>query len=172
MRRVVARLGDGLLWVTAAAGLTAIAASAVLWFSGARPVVVTSGSMEPTYPVRSVVIVRPVDPHRVHGGDVLAMNLPNGRRVLHRVVDVERTGDGITVTTKGDANRAPDAEPVTVAGTAWRAGASVPLVGAIVSAMRSPLAGFGLALLCLGPIAMSRQRHQTSGATAHGPAVA
>lgn len=172
MRRVIAGLGDAVLWLTAVTGIAAVALSAVLWFSGARPIVVTSGSMEPTYHVQSVVIVHPVAANRVERGDVVALSLPSGQRVLHRVVHLERTAGGVQVTTKGDANRTPDPDPAVIAGTAWRAGASVPIVGELVAAMRTPLAGFALALLCLGPIAAGRNRRASAPSAPPGPAVA
>lgn len=159
MRRF-ARIADALLWVSAAIGLAAMAATAVMWLTAARPLVVSSGSMDPAYPVRSVTLVHRIRASEIRAGDVLALTLPTGQRVMHRVVERDVVGGQVRIRTKGDANRTPDPEPVMIpdTGTVWRAGASVPALGALVAALHTPLAGFVLALALLGPIALGRGR--------------
>lgn len=154
------RLGDGLLWLTALLGVLVVGAVAAMWLTGTRPVVVQSGSMAPTYPMRSVVLTHRVDAGDIRPDDVVAVSLPGGRRVLHRVLDVARGSDGeLVVRTKGDANHSADAEPVTLATDeeVWRAGAHLPGIGGIATSMRTPVAGIVLALIVLGPIALGRR---------------
>ena len=64
-----------------------------------RVYAVISGSMEPTYPVGSVVFVKEILPNEIKIGDCITYNYV-GEYVTHRVVDME---NGIFYT-KGDAN--------------------------------------------------------------------
>ena len=66
---------------------------------------VTSGSMEPTLPVGSVIYVKPVEPETVQSGYIIAYDV-DGVVVTHRVVE-NRIVEGEFVT-KGDANEMED----------------------------------------------------------------
>jgi hypothetical protein len=48
---------------------------------------------------------------------------------------------------------------------AWRAGASIPVVGGIAALLRTPAAGFLLAIALLGPLALGRSRRAAVPAT-------
>lgn len=161
MRRAIAAVADIALWLTAIVGAAALVATLFLFATGARPVVVQSGSMEPTYPTRSVAVVRPVAVADVAVGDVLAVETPAGTRVLHRVTERTITPNGVLVTLKGDANETADSTPVLIT-EAYRAGAKIPHVGALATVLRSPLAGFAIAVALLGPVAL-RARHPAGG---------
>ena len=160
VRDFAVRVADIGLWVTATVGLTAAVASAVMFSLGVRPLVVTSGSMEPNYPVRSMTLVGRVDASSVVKGDVVAVQLPTGVRVLHRVIDAHDSEDGTkrVVTLKGDANEKPDSTPVVLDDRAYRAVACIPYVGRVASWLRTPAAGFCAALVLLGPLALRRRR--------------
>jgi signal peptidase len=84
------------------------------------PLTVLSGSMEPTVPTGSQVVVAPLegedDAAGLSTGDVVTfMPRPDDPTlVTHRIVGVAVDGEGRrSFTTQGDANAAPDAEPVT-----------------------------------------------------------
>jgi signal peptidase I len=81
---------------------------------GWQTTVVLSGSMEPGVQPGDVAVVRPVDPARLHVGDVLLVDDPDlpGRLRLHRLAAVEDGG----LRLKGDAN--PTADPTLVAPSA------------------------------------------------------
>lgn len=66
---------------------------------------VTSGSMEPTLPVGSVIYVKPIQPETVQPGDIIAFYV-DAVVVTHRVVE-NRFVEGEFVT-KGDANEMED----------------------------------------------------------------
>ena len=71
--------------------------------------VVASGSMEPSIPVSSIVIILRVDPLAYSVGDVVLFEYRYGNRsipVLHRVIEIDR--DRGVVVTKGDAKRFPE----------------------------------------------------------------
>lgn len=116
------------------AGVTALVGAAVVVprLAGATPYTVLTGSMTPTYPPGTLVVVRPVDVDDVRAGDVVTFQLRSGEPSVatHRVVRVGWTSDGEKLlTTQGDANRTPDPTPVRAVqlrGEVWYA---LPWVG-------------------------------------------
>jgi signal peptidase len=84
-------------------------AAAAAWHDLA-PLAVTSGSMEPTLPIHSMILVQEVRPKDVRVGDIITFDPPGTTpRVTHRVVDRERVGGSRWYfRTKGDANPTPD----------------------------------------------------------------
>jgi signal peptidase len=100
--------------------------------TGSKPLTVLTGSMRPTYPPGTVVVVRPVRPDRLRVGDTLTYQVePDEPDVItHRIVSVGYGTDGRRrFVTRGDANGADDPKPVQeiqVRGTVWY---SVPYVG-------------------------------------------
>ncbi len=82
---------------------------------GLRVFTVLSGSMEPTYPVGSMIYVKSVDPYELGSGDVITYMLSEDTVATHRIVEVVPDEEDPTVIrfmTKGDANDAIDATPV------------------------------------------------------------
>lgn len=74
------------------------------------PLVVTSGSMEPTLPVNSLIFVEQVSAKDVRVGDIITFDPPGPTpRVTHRVVERERVGGSHWYfRTQGDANPTRD----------------------------------------------------------------
>ncbi|MEH0109176.1 signal peptidase I [Tersicoccus sp. MR15.9] len=101
----------------AAALITLVVVPRVL---GWVPLTVLSGSMSPTIPTGSQVVVRPVqsvpDMARLSVGDVITFaprNDDDGTLVTHRIVAVGMDAVGApSFTTLGDANPSADADPV------------------------------------------------------------
>lgn len=130
-RRPVALVVNALSWALTAVVL-AVVVGAVLVprVAGAAPYTVLTGSMTPTYPPGSLVVVRPSDDITV--GDAVTYQLESGEPtvVTHRVVGISYDGEGQrSYTLQGDANEEPDAEPVRpeqVRGEVWY---SLPWVG-------------------------------------------
>lgn len=115
--RLTARV---LLWAALAVVLSLLTA---LWalpkLLGWVSLAVLSGSMEPTIPVGSQIVVERLegadDAARIVVGDVITYLPQPGQSTLvtHRVVEVHRQADGVTAfTTKGDANDAADPQRV------------------------------------------------------------
>ena len=152
----MAFVADLALWVTAILGVVAVTVTVMLAINGARPLLVTSGSMGDAYPDGSLAIVYEVDPAEVKRGDVLNIKGDSGTNALRRVVGVERTAEGTVIRTKGDADRTTGEPQVLEA--AWRAGAHVPYAGRAIGLFRTPFAGFALAVLLLGPFALTRSK--------------
>lgn len=106
--------------------------------------VVLSGSMEPVLSENDVIIVRPAESYDI--GDIVVYD--SGRdMIVHRIIEK----DGDTVTTKGEANNIPD-EPINVKAVKGRVVFSIPYVGVVVKAFRSPI---GMIVIILAAILLT-----------------
>jgi signal peptidase I len=108
-----------LLGVAATIGLALLVAIVHLHFMR-----VISPSMEPTIAVGNVVVLKPVPAVSLVEGQVVVLPIPDEGGVLysHRLTSVREVDGKILVTTKGDANAAPDPWELRIEST------SVPLV--------------------------------------------
>jgi signal peptidase I len=99
--------------------------------SGAVPLTVLSGSMRPTVPEGSVVVVREVAADDLKIGDVITYQIRSGDPTLvtHRIVGITVGRDGPTFRTRGDANDAVDPAPVVAEQVKGRVWYHVPFVG-------------------------------------------
>lgn len=68
-----------------AVAIALLATIAIMLFSGYKFMIVSSGSMEPTLPVGSLVIVTPCDYEDLQEGDIVTMDA-GGINLTHRVV--------------------------------------------------------------------------------------
>lgn len=110
-------------------------AYALLFLAGYRPVVVYSGSMEPTLGVGSLAFVERVPAAEVRTGDVITFADPNGRArlVTHRVAETaEAPGGGLAYRTKGDANAQRDRWAIALPDGAGRLAFDVPYAGYVL----------------------------------------
>lgn len=126
-----------------------------------RVYAIESGSMRPTLPVGSLVVLRPVHARGIAVGDIITFHRPGAAAVLvtHRVVAREQRAGRTFFVTKGDANGAPDAWRVPASGTGWRYAFSVPSLGYPVAALKQPVFRFGLFAtfaLALGAVGLVR----------------
>ncbi|HKE78394.1 MAG TPA: signal peptidase I [Solirubrobacteraceae bacterium] len=105
---------------------------------GFQRYVITSGSMTGTYDRGSLVFDRVVPTASLRAGDVITFQPPgHAGLVTHRIASVRTVRGQRVFTTKGDANRAPDA---------WGAISLANAKQARV-AFHVPYVGFGLAAL-------------------------
>jgi signal peptidase len=93
--------------------------------------------MTPTIPVGAIVLVRPVDPGTLRVGDIATYQKKPGidTFITHRIIAIDRSSDPATFTFKGDANPAPDLDPVVsgqIRGQVWF---DVPYLGGIRDAL-------------------------------------
>lgn len=133
-RRVIAPIATSTVLIVA--GVVAVVMVVVPLIAGATPYTVLTGSMRPTYPPGTLVVVRPVDTDSLGVGTVITYQLRSGEPgvITHRIVaqSVDAQGNRI-FTTRGDANAVADADPVIPAqirGDVWY---SVPLLGYVNS---------------------------------------
>lgn len=139
LREAAGWVGQVLTW-SAVFATTAVLLAAVVVprVAGATPYTVLTGSMSPTYPPGSLVVVRPVDPASVGTGTVITFQRESGRAevVTHRVTAVGMTTAGqLRWTTRGDANGAEDAtavQPEQLRGAVWYA---LPWLGHVNNAV-------------------------------------
>lgn len=71
---------------------------------GYRPLIVLSGSMEPSYKVGSLLYYHEVDKEDIKIDDVITFKIEEDKNVTHRVIAIE----GEKYKTKGDANTVED----------------------------------------------------------------
>ena len=174
--RIYAFLRSGILSLGAVVGVACIAAFAVSLLFGVRPLVVISGSMEPTIPVGSVVFSAQVSAGELKEGSIATVERPrNLGLVTHRVVKSVEPASGVyELTLKGDANAQEDPEPYTVQ-TAGKYVWHVVGLGYIASFLQSQdgmifalAAGLlVLALFVLDPVRSKGGQKARDGAT-HG----
>ena len=128
---------------------TLVVARVIPAVTGGSTFVVGGGSMEPTIPLGSVVLVTPVPASALAPGDVVSLQAGEDRAVFtHRVTRlVEREG-GIWLETKGDANATPDPSLVPAVDVIGRVAVTLPLLGYLVVLM-STLQGVAF-LIALG----------------------
>lgn len=117
---------------------------------GGAALTVLTGSMTPEIAVGSVVVVRPVDPGTLRVGDVVTYQKDPGKPayVTHRILEIHQDTNPVTLTTKGDANRGADLDPVPVTSVRGKVFFSVPYLGTVKNAIST--GGAGLMLLVLG----------------------
>lgn len=95
---------------------------------GVRALVVQSGSMEPTIPTGSVVVVFPSDSYQK--GDIITFKQSGRNNVLvtHRIEGIEKN----SFVTKGDANEEADGEMVPEKDIIGKTVFSLPFIGRLV----------------------------------------
>lgn len=160
-----------LVWILGAAGLTAIAWLIASWVFGLQLVILTTGSMSPTMPAGSGVIVRTVDAAELATGDVVTVARAHDMRlVTHRIVDIAPADreTARTLTLQGDANETVDAEPYVVT-QAQVAIVAVPGLGTVITFFTSPAGITALAVVIplavlwvLWPSKRSEREEETS----------
>lgn len=111
--------------------------------SGARLIVLESGSMSPAYRTGALLICWPRATEALAPGDVIAFRPPEwNTRVVHRIIRVERHTGKTRISTRGDANGSADAwNPVTIPDK------EVPVV-----TVQVPGVGFALKILADGAL--------------------
>lgn len=107
---------------------------------GFYPLIVTTGSMEPTLPAGAMVIARAQADYAV--GDVVSFR-QEGAVVTHRIVAETAAG----YRTAGDANNTPDSEAVPFEAVLGRVVLCLPGAGALLMALQEPI---GILLLTAG----------------------
>lgn len=125
--------------------ILAILAAALLLprIAGYQGMAVLTGSMEPKYPVGSLIYVKEVDPAELSVGDVITYRLNESTVVTHRIVEIDEENQ--QVTTKGDANEANDGQPISYNNIVGRADFNIPYLGFIAIYSKSPV---GILAVC------------------------
>jgi signal peptidase I len=113
--------------------------------AGWQTFVVTSGSMEPTLPVGSVVAVQPVDVGTIESRDIITFHQHASTEVItHRVIEWEGDMPDRVFLTAGDANDQLDPSPVPAEAVIGVVRIGVPYIGYVTSWITTPI-GVGVA---------------------------
>lgn len=97
---------------------------------------VISGSMEPEYPVGSLIYVKEVEPTEIDVGDVITYVLPSETPSTHRVVRIDEENQ--LFYTKGDANKTEDGAPVHFKNLIGTPVFKIPYLGYVVYYIQHP----------------------------------
>lgn len=108
---------------------------------GLTPYAVLSGSMEPEYPVGSLLYVKKVDPAELKVGDDITFLLDSDTAATHRIVAVVPDGDDPSVLrfkTKGIANKDEDGGLVHAQNILGKPVFDIPYLGYISVYIQNP----------------------------------
>ncbi len=108
---------------------------------GVQVFTVISGSMEPAYPVGSLIYVKDVDVFRLESGDVITFMLNEDTVATHRIVEVvpdETDASVIRFRTKGDVNEAEDGSLVHYKNVIGTPIFKIPYLGYVANYVQNP----------------------------------
>jgi len=108
---------------------------------GLQVFTVVSGSMEPAYPVGSLIYVKEADVSRLENGDVITFMLNENTVATHRIVEVvpdETDATVIRFRTKGDANEAEDGSLVHYKNVIGTPVFKIPYMGYVANYIQNP----------------------------------
>ena len=132
---------------------------------------VTTGSMAPTYGVDTLIVVKKTAPAEIREGDVISFYsldpALDGAVNTHRVVSVEKEGDGYIYQTKGDANNVADAYDVQSEYLVGKVIWSSLILGKISRLAANPLIFIPVILLPLSVILLTNLIHTVRLAKDH-----
>lgn len=109
---------------------------------GYEEMAVLTGSMEPKYPVGSLIFVKEENPENLKVGDVITYGLSEDTVVTHRIVEINK--DEQSVVTKGDANESNDGNPIPYNNIVGKAHFCVPYLGFISMNIKTPKGIIGI----------------------------
>lgn len=105
-------------------------------FFGYTMFAVLSGSMEPSYPVGSVVYInKNAEPKDISVGDPIAFYRDKETVATHRVISIDEENQ--TFATKGDANDIVDSSPVEFQHMIGKATVAIPYMGYLTVSIQS-----------------------------------
>lgn len=117
---------------------------------GLQPYTVLSGSMEPEYPVGSLIYVKKVDCTKLKEGDVITFMLNDDTVATHRIIEVlpdETDPSVVRFFTKGDANDNADSTSIHSNNVIGTPVFKIPYLGYVADYIRNP-PGTYVAIAC------------------------
>ena len=121
---------------------TAIGCVAIVWFATGvlpvKPSLVPSGSMVPVINPGDIVLTTAINTDAIKLGDIIEYkNSKENINIVHRVIEIGGDTDTRYFITKGDANNAPDADPVSPQAVLGKEIFIIPKVGLVSVAVKS-----------------------------------
>jgi signal peptidase len=151
MQRTIRKAIKAMVWTLLAVQLAVTGILITGTLTSHQVMIVTGGSMEPTYPLGSAVVLD-VSDRTPAVGDVITFYSTNKIITTHRVISLHDRAGGLYLRTKGDANPGPDHDLVNVNDVMGRPGLSIPRMGYAIDFLTSPvgkLITFGPALVMI-----------------------
>lgn len=108
---------------------------------GLQVFTVLSPSMEPDYPVGSLIYVKEANPYRLQEGDVITFMLNETTVATHRIVEVvhdEQDPSVVRFRTKGDANKIEDGSLVHYMNVIGTPVFVIPYLGYVAAYIQNP----------------------------------
>ena len=156
MRKTIKRIWNWISSILVASVVLLAVALVGVRIVGLQPYVVLSGSMEPTYPVGSLIYVKSTDYKQLKVGDPITFLVSEDTVATHRIIEVlpdEDDPNTIRYFTQGDANDAPDGSSVHYKNIIGKPVFSIPYLGYVSNYIQAPpgkyVAISGCALLML-----------------------
>lgn len=172
-RRVIGRITAAMVALFAGVALAlTMSLTLVPMLGSAHTLTVLTGSMQPTIPAGSVVVVKQVEPRSIALGDVITYATTDSMTgaaelVTHRVVGIQ---PGPVFVTKGDANQVVDERPVRADQVRGRVWYHLPLLGSLRGWLFTrATAGYlgALALFLLGLYLLRDKTKKVAGDARH-----
>jgi signal peptidase len=116
------------IYWTAIALIGVIAVWSTTGLLGFTPTIIASGSMQPTLNPGDIAIIIKVPTKTIQVGDIIQYATPN-ENIVHRVINTYYQGGILLFETKGDANNAPDPEPISEEQIMGKAVLTIPKLG-------------------------------------------
>lgn len=111
--------------------------------------IVLSGSMEPSYSVGDLILVKETQDLAI---DDVVVYQQSGSLIVHRVVAL----DGTTVTTKGDANDVADT-PISLADIKGKVFAKIPVIGRWIGLIKTPIGTIAILAVAIALVEVPRR---------------
>lgn len=143
-------------FVIIAAGSALAAAVLVPRVVGATPYTILTGSMRPSLPPGTLVVVKPQPADELQAGDVITYQLESGKPtvVTHRIMKTHTNLRGERFfTTQGDANNVADTKrvmPEQIRGKLLYAVPKLGFINNIISGSQRQVATYGVVTLLFG----------------------
>jgi len=130
-----------------------------VWLLGWQLQSVQSGSMAPTYPVGSLLVIAPMNASEVEVGMPIVFEDPEiaGRLVTHRVIE-RAPGTALAFVTQGDANASRDPFPVPARNVRGQVLWHVTGLGSVMDYLQWPRSFLLLVVLPVGLLLLSELR--------------
>ncbi len=148
--KIISKIGRIFLFILyfmiIAAGITVI----ILLITGRKLYCIETGSMEPDYPVGSMVVVENTDFEQLKVGDVITFVISDNTVVTHRLIGIDP--ETRMLTTKGDNNQIADSSPVSGENVIGRVIAEIPYAGYVFMLLSTRFGKIMLGIIIFGII--------------------
>ena len=113
---------------------------------------VMSGSMSGEFETGDTILIKKIgDESNLKIGDVVTYRIKKNTLVTHRIINITRTGESLSYTTKGDANNTEDMEKVTFSAIEGIYVKKLRLISNLIKFMKK---SYGMVIIFTLPIVM------------------